>query len=132
MSDLLGQPDLLARIAHIASWICIVAGSALCVIGGIGMLRLPDLYTRIHAASVADSGGMLLLLTGLMIQAGLGLTTVRLLLIVVFLLITSPTATHALARAARHDGVAPEADTSSVEAVPGADDMAPAEPRERF
>lgn len=95
-------------IADIASWVLIVAGALACVISGYGMLRMPDLFTRIHAASVADTGGMLLILIGLMIQAGLGLTTAKLVLIVVFLLLTSPTATHALARAARQDGVEPD------------------------
>ncbi|WP_423821255.1 monovalent cation/H(+) antiporter subunit G [Salinisphaera sp. SPP-AMP-43] len=94
--------------ADIASWVLLVAGAIACMISGFGVLRLPDLYTRIHAASVADTGGMLLILTGLMIQAGLGLTTAKLVLIVIFLLLTSPTATHALARAARQDGVKPQ------------------------
>ncbi|AWN16644.1 monovalent cation/H(+) antiporter subunit G [Salinisphaera sp. LB1] len=101
---------MLNGIADIASWVLIVAGSLACVISGFGMLRMPDLFTRIHAASVADTGGMLLVLTGLMVQAGLGLTTAKLVLIVFFLLITSPTATHALARAARHDGVRSDCD----------------------
>lgn len=99
---------MLSLIADIASWMLIVTGALACVISGFGMLRMPDLFTRIHAASVADTGGMLLILTGLMIQAGIGLTTAKLVLIVVFLLITSPTATHALARAAREDGVQPD------------------------
>ncbi|MES1938132.1 monovalent cation/H(+) antiporter subunit G [Salinisphaera hydrothermalis] len=98
---------MIGLIADIASWLLIVVGALACVISGYGMLRMPDLYTRIHAASVADTGGMLLILVGLMIQAGIGLTTAKLVLIVVFLLITSPTATHALARAARQDGVRP-------------------------
>ncbi|RJS93121.1 monovalent cation/H(+) antiporter subunit G [Salinisphaera sp. Q1T1-3] len=96
------------ELGHLASWFLIAAGAVLSVVSGIGMLRLPDLYTRIHAASVADTGGMILILAGLMIQAGLGLVTAKLVLIVIFLLITSPTATHALARAARQDGVTPE------------------------
>lgn len=98
---------MIGLLADIASWLLIVGGALACVISGYGMLRMPDLYTRIHAASVADTGGMLLILVGLMIQAGIGLTTAKLVLIVVFLLITSPTATHALARAARQDGVRP-------------------------
>ena len=110
MFDALGQTTLWAGLATAASWGFIGAGALLCVIGGIGMLRLPDLYTRVHAASVADTGGMLLIFIGLMIQAGLGLVTLKLALIVMFLLITSPTATHALARAARQDGVDPVID----------------------
>ncbi|HET7313743.1 monovalent cation/H(+) antiporter subunit G [Salinisphaera sp.] len=101
---------MLSWIADMASWALIVAGALACVISGFGMLRMPDLFARIHAASVADTGGMLLILTGLMIQAGFGLTTARLVLIVVFLLITGPTATHALARAARQDGLKPDSE----------------------
>ena len=104
---------MIGLIADIASWLLIVVGALACVISGYGMLRMPDLYTRIHAASVADTGGMLLILVGLMIQAGIGLTTAKLVLIVVFLLITSPTATHALARAARQDGVRPASEKST-------------------
>lgn len=107
-STLLPDPALIARIAEIASWSLIVAGAVLSIIGGIGMLRLPDLYTRVHAASVGDTGGMLLILLGLMIQAGLSGVTLKLVLIVIFLLITSPTATHALTRAARHEGFEPD------------------------
>ena len=110
MFDALGQASLWAAIAHGASWVCIVAGALLCIVGGIGMLRLPDLYTRVHAASVADTGGMLLILLGLLLQAGIGLVAIKLVLIIAFLLITSPTATHAMARAARQDGVDPVID----------------------
>ena len=110
MFDALGDVSLWHVVASVASWAFIVAGALLCVIGGIGMLRLPDLYTRVHAASVADTGGMLLIFIGLMIQAGIGLVTLKLVLIVMFLLITSPTATHAMARAARQDGVDPVID----------------------
>lgn len=98
---------MLSQAADIASWMLIVAGALACVVGGLGMLRLPGLFNRMHAASVADAGGMILILTGLMVQAGFGLITAKLVLIVVFMLITSPTATHALARAARQDGVRP-------------------------
>ena len=91
----------------IASWILLLTGALASVIGGFGMLRLPDFYTRMHAASITDTAGMTLILGGLMLQAGLSLITVKLVFIMLFLLITSPTATHALARAALHDGVEP-------------------------
>ena len=81
MFDVLGQTPLWTGLTTAASWGFIGAGALLCVIGGIGMLRLPDLYTRVHAASVADTGGMLLIFIGLMIQAGLGLVTLKLALI---------------------------------------------------
>lgn len=92
------------------SWALLVTGAVACVIGGIGILRLPDFYTRTHAASITDTAGMMLMMAGLMVQAGLTLVTAKLALIVLFLLITSPTASHALARAALHDGVAPQLD----------------------
>ncbi len=87
------------------SWICLVAGSLFCVIGGIGMLRMPDFYARGHSAGLTDTGGAGLILLGLMFQAGLTLVTVKLLMVLLFLYVTSPTATHALAKAAYAGGV---------------------------
>ncbi|MBS62004.1 monovalent cation/proton antiporter subunit MnhG/PhaG [Salinisphaera sp. C84B14] len=93
-----------------ASWILLAGGALFSVIGGIGMLRMPDFYTRMHAASVTDTAGMILMLAGLMLQAGLTLVTAKLVFVMLFLLITSPTATHALARAALEDGIEPQVD----------------------
>lgn len=93
-----------------ASWILLLGGALFSVIGGAGMLRMPDFYTRMHAASITDTAGMILMLGGLMLQAGLTLVTAKLVFIMIFLLLTSPTATHALARAALEDGVAPQLD----------------------
>jgi len=91
-----------------ASWIFLLGGGLFSVIGGAGMLRMPDFYTRMHAASITDTGGMVLMLAGLMLQAGLTLVTAKLFFVMIFLLMTSPTATHALARAALEDGVEPQ------------------------
>jgi multicomponent Na+:H+ antiporter subunit G len=93
-----------------ASWILLAGGALFSVIGGIGMLRMPDFYTRMHAASITDTAGMILMLAGLMLQAGLTLVTAKLVFVMLFLLITSPTATHALARAALEDGIEPQVD----------------------
>ena len=88
-----------------ASGVLLLAGSLLAVTGGVGLLRFPDFYTRTHAAGLMDSAGAVLILLGLLLRApDLGVA-VRLLLIAAFLLITGPTATHALAHAARNDGV---------------------------
>ena len=87
-------------IVDVASWICLLAGSAFAVTGGIGMLRLPDFYSRMHAAGITDTMGAGLILVGLMFQAGLTLLTVKLAMVLFFLLITSPTSGHALARSA--------------------------------
>ena len=87
-------------IVDILSWIFLIAGSAFSITGGIGMLRLPDFYTRMHAAGITDTMGAGLVLVGLMFQAGLTLLTVKLAMILFFLLFTSPTSGHALARSA--------------------------------
>lgn len=99
---------MMAIILDIASWILLVTGAILAVAGGIGMLRLPDFYTRMHAGAVIDSGGMLLILIGLALQSGLSLVTAKLVLIALFLLFTGPTAIHALAHAALRSGLRPQ------------------------
>jgi multicomponent Na+:H+ antiporter subunit G len=86
---------------------CLLAGSAFAVIGGIGIVRLPDFFTRLHGAGITDTLGAGFILLGLMLQAGLALVTVKLLLIWFFLFITSPTSTHALAMSALTHGVPP-------------------------
>lgn len=87
--------------------ICLLAGGALGVIGGIGLLRMPDFYSRLHAAGITDTLCAALVLLGLGILAGPGLVAVKLLLIFGFLFFTTPTATHALAKAALHGGLRP-------------------------
>lgn len=78
------------------------------LIGAIGTVRFPDFWTRLHAVSVSDSAGMILLILGMCLQAGLTLITVKLILIGIFLFITGPTATHAVANAAMVSGFLPE------------------------
>ena len=91
----------------ILSWALLVSGGLFCMIGAIGLLRMPDFYTRMHAASVVDTIGAGLMLVGLLLQAGLTLVGAKLVVIGLLLLFTSPTATHALARAALLRGVQP-------------------------
>ena len=95
-------------VLDIISWILLSAGGVFVLIGGIGALRMPNLYTRMHAASVTDSMGAALVLLGVMVQAGLSLATIKLGAILIFLLITSPTSSYALASAALLAGVKPE------------------------
>ncbi|MCH8263251.1 MAG: monovalent cation/H(+) antiporter subunit G [Proteobacteria bacterium] len=94
-------------IIDLLSWVSLVAGSIFLIIGTIGLIRLPDFFTRLHAASVVDTLGCILIMMGLMLQAGLSLVTVKLILIMIFILLTSPTAAHALAKAALHGEVKP-------------------------
>ena len=91
-------------LIDIASGALVLAGCVLAVSGGVGLLRLPDFYTRTHAGSLTDAAGGTLLLLGLLLQVDDWQSAVRLVLIMLFLLLTSPTAAHALAQAARRDG----------------------------
>ena len=106
-------------IINAGSWILIVIGSGFCVIGALGLLRMPDFFTRMHAASLIDTLGAWLLLLGMMLQAGFSLVTVKLIFIVLLLFFTSPTATHALARAARARGLEPMAKDDIASGQPG-------------
>lgn len=91
----------------ILSWILLTTGGVFVFIGGLGALRMPNLYTRMHAASLTDTMGAVLVLGGIMLQAGLTLATIKLAAILLFLLLTSPTASNALASAAILSGMQP-------------------------
>ena len=101
-------------LVDIVSWICLLAGGFFVLVGGIGVLRMPDVYTRSHAASVTDTLGTALVLVGLMFQAGPTLVTVKLILIMAFLFFTSPTSSHALLHTAYSTGVKPLLDHDEV------------------
>ena len=101
--------DLLATLLDVASWVFLTLGGFFVLIGGIGALRMPNLYTRMHAASVTDSVGAIFVIVGIMLQAGLSLATIKLAAILLFLLLTSPTASNALASAALLAGTKPDA-----------------------
>lgn len=94
-------------VLDIASWVLLSVGGAFILAGGVGALRLPDVYTRMHAAGLTDTMGTILVLAGLMLQAGWTLPIFKLLAILVFLLLTSPTAAYALANAALLSGLKP-------------------------
>jgi multicomponent Na+:H+ antiporter subunit G len=98
---------ILEAVATVASWVFILAGSAGIVISTLGLVRLPDFYTRLHAGGVTDTMGAVLIIIGMAIQSGLSMVTVKLIIIAVFLLFTGPTATHAAANAAWVAGLKP-------------------------
>jgi multicomponent Na+:H+ antiporter subunit G len=97
----------------ILSWVLLTAGGVFVLVGGIGALRMPNLYTRMHAASVTDTMGAILVIAGVMIQAGFTLVTIKLAAILLFLLITSPTASYALGNAAMLAGIKPDAGSAA-------------------
>lgn len=97
----------MSAVPDLASWILLAAGGLFCIVGGVGLLRMPDFYTRMHAAGVVDTLGAGLILAGLVLQAGFSLAAVKLLVIGLLIFFTSPTATHALAQAALGRGLEP-------------------------
>jgi multicomponent Na+:H+ antiporter subunit G len=105
----------MATLIDTLSWVLLSLGGLSVLIGGIGALRMPDLYTRMHAASVTDSLGAILVLVGIMLQAGWSLATIKLIAILLFLLLTSPTSSYALASAALLAGKRPLADSTQVQ-----------------
>ncbi len=96
-----------AVLVDALSWVLILSGSFFVVVGMIGIVRMPDLYTRMHAASVTDTLGAGLLVAGLMLQAGLSLVTLKLVVLLGLFFFTGPVASHALAQAALHENIVP-------------------------
>ena len=88
-------------------WVLIVSGSFFVIVGAFGTYRFPDFWSRLHAASITDSAGVILLLIGMGVYSGLTLITFKLLVIGLFLFITGPTSTHAVANAALVSGLRP-------------------------
>ena len=86
-------------VIDVASWVLLVGGGVFCIIGAAGLLRMPDFYTRVHAASITDTIGFGLLLLGMMLQAGLTLVTAKLAIVGLLIFFASPTASHALVKA---------------------------------
>lgn len=95
----------MSALPEILSALCLAGGGFFCLVGGIGLLRMPDFYTRMHAGSVIETLGAGLILLGLMFQAGLTLITVKLAMVGLLIFFASPTASHALARAAMLGGM---------------------------
>ncbi len=86
----------------------VLLGSLVVLVGLIGVYRMPDFYTRLHAASIVDTLGTMLIILGLVLIAGLSLVSVKLILIMLFILITTPAAAHALAKSALHGKLEPQ------------------------
>ncbi|HEY9079967.1 monovalent cation/H(+) antiporter subunit G [Magnetovibrio sp.] len=107
------MPDILNTmigplvLADWLSWFCIVTGSFFAIVGALGIVRLPDVFSRMHGAGIIDTLGIMMILTGLMFQADEAIVVIKLALILLFIFFTSPTTTFALARAAIHGGVTP-------------------------
>ncbi|MDX1452315.1 MAG: monovalent cation/H(+) antiporter subunit G [Oleiphilaceae bacterium] len=92
-------------ILDVVSSALLIVGVFFGLSGAIGLFKFPDFFTRVHAASVTDSIAAILIIGGLLLQTSFDLNTAKLLFILLFLMITSPTASHALAKSARHGGL---------------------------
>ena len=92
-------------VLDIVSSVLLIAGVFFSLSGSFGLFKFPDFFTRVHAASVTDSIAAILIISGLLLQTSFDLNTGKLLFILMFLMITSPTASHALAKSARHGGL---------------------------
>jgi multicomponent Na+:H+ antiporter subunit G len=94
-------------LINLISWFLFIGGSAFLLIGAIGVIRLPDIFSRMHGAGIIDTMGVAMLLFGMILQAGFTIVSIKLLMIILFVTFTNPTATHALARAALDAGLKP-------------------------
>jgi multicomponent Na+:H+ antiporter subunit G len=94
-------------LLELLSGVFLLAGSILCITGGIGLLRMPDFFARVHAAGVTETLAAPLLLIGLMLQMDWSLDLVKVLFILLIVLATNPTASHSMAKAALHGGQRP-------------------------
>ncbi|PHQ36410.1 monovalent cation/H(+) antiporter subunit G [Rhodopirellula bahusiensis] len=95
---------------EIASWFFLIAGAFFSIVGGIGIIRLPEFFSRMHGGGITDTMGAGLILIGLLCLAGPTLVAAKLIAILFFLTITSPSSCHALAHSALIHGVKPELD----------------------
>ena len=94
-------------IVSMGSALCLLVGSFLCLSGGVGILRFPDFYTRMHAVGVTDTLAAAMILIGLMLQNPEGLVLLKLVLILLMTIFIGPVASHALAKAALNGKLKP-------------------------
>lgn len=85
----------------------VVGGMILMLIGSVGLITLPDFYARTHATSKVDTVGIILVLFGLAALQGIDINAAKLLIAAIFVALSNPVASHAMARAARRSGLSP-------------------------
>tara|TARA_B110000467_G_C18068485_1_gene340022 strand:+ start:157 stop:498 length:342 start_codon:yes stop_codon:yes gene_type:complete len=95
-------------IINISGALFLLVGSFLCISGGVGLLRFPDFYTRMHAVGVTDTLGAGMILIGLMFYSPDFLTFSKLVMILLLTLLIGPTTSHVLAKAAMHNNLMPK------------------------
>ncbi|MEM8771800.1 MAG: monovalent cation/H(+) antiporter subunit G [Pseudomonadota bacterium] len=104
---MMGLDPNIDLIRDILSWLLFLLGGFAVVVGALGIVRFPDFYTRLHGAGVTDTAGAELMVLAMMLQAPNWLVVAKLAFIAIFLGLTSPVATHAIAHAAWMVGFRP-------------------------
>ncbi len=87
--------------------VCLIVGALCVLVGSLGVLRFPEFFSRVHATGITETVGIGFIFAGLFVEAGFGLVSLKLLIILIFVFFTSPTSSHALAKTAIHAGLAP-------------------------
>ena len=98
---------MMDMLVLVLSGLSIAIGVIALLIGSLGLIKLPDVYCRIHAVGMIDTAGASFIILGMIIQQGFSLVSFKLALIGVFLFFTSPIATHAVAQVAHKMGIKP-------------------------
>jgi len=94
-------------IADVVGGVLLAAGLFFQAVAALGVLRMPDFYTRLHAVSKTETAGVVLMVAGLIVMTGVSLVSVKLAFLALFLFLANPTSTHAIARAALRAGQKP-------------------------
>ena len=92
---------------NILSTVFIIAGLFFLIVAAIGVVRLPDVFSRSHAVSLTDSLGAFLMLFGVALHEGIGINALKILVVLVLLYILNPVISHATIRAALRAGLKP-------------------------
>ncbi len=97
----------MAVFLDILSWLFISIGGFFCIVGALGVYRFPDIFSRMHAQGVIDTGGVGFILLGLILQSGFTLVSARLFLLGAFIFFISPPITYMFVRTLLHYGDTP-------------------------
>ena len=105
----------MALLIELFSYLFILIGSILILVGSIGLLRLPDVFSRIHAVGMIDTAGIGFIILGLLLHSGFSNTSIYLIIMGAILFFTSPISGHAVAISAKQNNLKPILKTSIVE-----------------
>ncbi len=111
----------MALFIELFSYLFILIGSILILVGSIGLLRLPDVFSRIHAVGMIDTAGIGFIILGLLLHSGFSNTSIKLIIMGAILFFTSPISGHAVAISAKQNDLKPILKQSKVESLENKD-----------